>query len=453
MQIKLPEAVEIAINKLKAAGHEAYIVGGCVRDALRGVEPHDYDMTTSALPEETKEILSEYRIIETGMKHGTVTALIDGEPLEITTFRVDGAYSDHRRPEEVTFTRSLREDVARRDFTVNAMAYSPETGVMDFWGGREDLEKGIIRAVGEPDRRFNEDALRIMRAARFASVLDFEIDKATSESMIRNRGLLNSISAERINVELSKLLLGDGCERILTEYAVILTEIIPELAPVVGFDQRNYHHIYDVYTHIVKAVVSCPKDRNVRMAALLHDVGKPDTFSIGADGVGHFYGHSEKSVEIAENVLTRLKFDNASKNEILTLIKYHDPVIPVKRSAVGRWARRLGMDTLFKLLDLKAADNMAQAPEFIDRLKGYDEIREIANEMIAENACFSLRDLAVNGGDLIKSAGFTAGKAVGEALSALLDAVISEELPNDREVLLARARELNAEKTNEIKRT
>ena len=446
MQIKLPEAVEIAINKLKAAGHEAYIVGGCVRDALRGVEPHDYDMTTSALPEETKEILSEYRIIETGMKHGTVTALIDGESLEITTFRVDGAYSDHRRPEEVTFTRSLREDVARRDFTVNAMAYSPETGVMDFWGGREDLEKGIIRAVGEPDRRFNEDALRIMRAARFASVLDFDIDKATSESMIRNRGLLNSISAERINVELSKLLLGDGCERILTEYAVILTEIIPELAPAVGFDQRNYHHVYDVYTHIVKSVVSCPKDRNVRMAALLHDVGKPDTFSIGADGVGHFYGHSEKSVEIAENVLTRLKFDNASKNEILTLIKYHDPVIPVKRSAVGRWARRLGMDTLFKLLDLKAADNMAQAPEFIDRLKGYDEIREIAIEMIAENACFSLRDLAVNGGDLIKSAGFTAGKAVGEALSALLDAVISEELPNDREVLLARAKELYAEK-------
>ena len=182
------------------------------------------------------------------------------------------------------------------------------------------------------------------------------------------------------------------------------------------------------------------------MAALLHDVGKPDTFSIGADGVGHFYGHSEKSVEIAENVLTRLKFDNASKNEILTLIKYHDPVIPVKRSAVGRWARRLGMETLFKLLDLKAADNLAQAPEFIDRLKGYDEIRKIANEMIAENACFSLRDLAVNGGDLIKSAGFTAGKAVGETLSALLDAVISEELPNDREVLLARAKELYAEK-------
>lgn len=446
MQIKLPKAVEIAINKLKSAGHEAYIVGGCVRDALRGVEPHDYDMTTSALPDETKAIFSEYRIIETGMKHGTVTVLIDGEPLEITTFRVDGTYSDHRRPEEVTFTRSLREDVARRDFTVNAMAYSPDSGVMDFWGGRDDLEKGVIRAVGEPDRRFNEDALRIMRAARFASTLDFEIDGATSDSMIRNRGLLRNISAERINVELSKLILGDGCERMLVDYAVILTEIIPELAPAIGFDQRNNHHIYDVYTHTVKAVVNCPRDRNIRMAALLHDVGKPSVFSVGDDGVGHFYGHSEKSVEIAENVLTRLKFDNASKNEILTLIKYHDPVILVKRAAVGRWARRLGMETLFRLLELKAADNLAQAPEYADRLRGYEEIRRVAEEMIAENACFSLKDLAVNGGDLIKFAGFTAGKAMGETLSALLDAVISEELPNDREVLLARARELKDKK-------
>ena len=442
MQIKLPKAVETAINKLKGAGHEAYIVGGCVRDALRGEEPHDYDMTTSALPEETKAIFSEYRIIETGMKHGTVTALIDSEPLEITTFRVDGAYTDHRRPEEVTFTRSLREDVARRDFTVNAMAYSPDTGVMDFWGGREDLEKGVIRAVGEPDRRFNEDALRIMRAMRFASVLDFEIDGATSDSMIRNRGLLRNISAERINVELSKLLLGDGCERILTDYAVILTEIIPELAPAIGFDQRNYHHIYDVYTHTVKAVVNCPRDRNIRMAALMHDVGKPGVFTVGNDGVGHFYGHSERSVEIAEEVLTRLRFDNDSKNEILTLIKYHDPVIPVERAAVGRWARRLGMETLFKLLDLKAADNLAQAPECADRLNGYDEIRAIANEMIAENACFSLKDLAVNGGDLIKECGYKAGKSLGEALSALLDAVISEELPNDRAILIEKAKSM-----------
>lgn len=442
MEIKLTRSVEIAINKLKNAGHEAYIVGGCVRDALRGIEPNDYDMTTSALPEETKAIFSEYRIIETGMKHGTVTALIDGDALEITTFRVDGTYTDHRRPEGVTFTRSLREDTARRDFTVNAMAYSPDTGVMDFWGGRDDLQRGIIRAVGDPDRRFDEDALRIMRAARFASVLDFRIEQATSDAMERKKGLLKNISAERINVELSKLLTGEGCERVLTEYAVILTEIIPELAPTIGFDQRNYHHIYDVYTHTVKAVVNCPVDRNIRMAALLHDVGKPRVFTVGNDGAGHFYGHSEVSVDIAREVLNRLRFDNDSKNEILTLIKYHDPVIAVEKAAVRRWARRLGIDMLLKLLDLKAADNLAQAPECAERLKGYGEIRNIIDEMIAESACFSLKDLAVNGGDLIKEAGFTAGKAVGDTLSTLLDAVISEELPNERAVLLEKARSL-----------
>ena len=441
-EIELPQAVRIAIDKLNSAGHEAYIVGGCVRDALRGVVPQDYDMTTSALPEETKEIFSEYRIIETGMKHGTVTALIDGQSLEITTFRVDGEYEDHRRPAEVRFTRSLKEDAARRDFTVNAMAYSPESGVMDFFGGAEDLEKGIIRAVGDPDRRFNEDALRIMRAVRFASVLGFEIEEETSRSMLRNRGLLADISAERINVELSKLLLGKDCGRILTEYAVILGEIIPEIVPAFGFDQRNPHHIYDVYAHTVKAVESCPFDRNVRMAALLHDIGKPSVFSVGADGVGHFYGHSEVSVEIAAKVLDRLRFDNDSKKEILTLIKYHDPVINPEKSAVGRWARRLGMDTLLKLLDLKAADNLAQAPKCAERLKNYDLIREIIGEMIEENACFSLKNLAVNGGDLIKDAGYQPGRGVGVALSALLDAVISGDLPNERDVLIKKAMEM-----------
>ena len=441
-EIELPFAVRLAIEKLNAAGEEAYIVGGCVRDALRGVEPHDFDMTTSSLPERTKEIFSEYKIIETGMKHGTVTALIDGEPLEITTFRVDGEYEDHRRPSEVTFTRSLQEDVARRDFTINAMAYSPESGVMDFFGGIDDLKSGIIRAVGEPDKRFNEDALRIMRAMRFASTLDFVIDPATSESMIRNRGLLKNISAERINVELSKLLVGKGCGRILTEYAVILGEIIPEMVPSFGFDQKNHHHVYDVYAHTVKAVESCPFDRNIRMAALLHDIGKPSTFTVGDDGVGHFYGHSEVSVQLAEVILDRLRFDNDSTKEILTLIKYHDPVIEPTKATVGRWARRLGMDVLFKLLDLKAADNLAQAPQCFDRLKTYECIRAIAREMIAENACFSLKHLAVNGGDLMKEAGFKPGKAIGETLSALLDAVICGELPNEKAVLIEKAKSL-----------
>ena len=438
MKMKLPCSVETAIQKLRTQGYEAYVVGGCVRDALRGVEPSDYDITTSATPAETEAVFNGYKLIETGLKHGTVTVHINGESMEITTFRIDGEYEDNRHPKEVSFTRSLSEDLARRDLTVNAMAYSPETGVVDLFGGKNDLESGLIRAVGDPDKRFNEDALRILRALRFASTLDFGIETETSSSMIRNRHLLRNVSAERISVELCKLLLGAGCERILTDYAVILGEIIPELIPTFGFDQQNPHHIFDIYTHTVKAVCACPLDTNIRLAALLHDIGKPETFSLGRDGVGHFYGHSEKSVKIAEQVLDRLKFSTASKKEILTLIKYHDPVIEPTEAAIGRWARRLGTDMLLKLLDLKAADNMAQAPEVLSRLEIYNDIRSIISELIAKNACFSLRDLAVNGDDLI-SLGFSPGKTIGSTLSMLLDAVICGELPNKRENLLARA--------------
>ncbi|MBR2460302.1 MAG: HD domain-containing protein [Clostridia bacterium] len=438
MNIPMPRAVMAALNRLNDCGYEAHVVGGCVRDALRGVPPSDYDKTTSALPAETEAVFENYKLIETGLKHGTVTVLIDGEPLEITTFRVDGEYEDHRRPKEVTFTRSLAEDLARRDFTVNAMAYSPREGLTDVFGGRDDLKKGIIRAVGDPDKRFNEDALRILRAMRFASTLDFSIDTATSDSMIKNRALLADVSAERIQVELTKLIIGKGCERILTDYAVILGQIIPELTPMIGFDQRNPHHIHDVYTHTVKAVCACPCDQNLRLAALLHDIGKPSTYSVGADGVGHFYGHSEKSVELAAVVLERLRTDVRSQKEILTLIKYHDPVIQCTEASVGRWARKLGVDMLMKLLELKAADNLAQAPEVAYRLKEYDRIREIMAEMLQKNACFSLRDLAINGDDLI-ALGYKAGKALGNTLSCLLDAVICGELPNQRDALSEQA--------------
>lgn len=446
MGYALPKPVSSAIEKLNQAGYEAYIVGGCVRDALRGAVPSDYDLTTSAMPTETEEVFSEYRIIETGLKHGTVTVLADGEPLEITTFRVDGEYEDHRRPKEVSFTRSLSEDLARRDFTVNAMAYSPESGLVDIFGGREDLKNGIIRAVGDPDKRFDEDALRILRAMRFASVLDFRIEEKTGLSMISHAELLSDVSAERINIELSKLLLGKACGRILTEYAVILGNIIPEIIPCFGFDQQNYHHIYDVYAHTVKAVESCPTDRNVRMAALLHDIGKPSVFTVGIDGVGHFYGHSEKSMEIAEAVLNRLKFDNRSKNEILTLIKYHDPVIEPTDAAVGRWARRLGTDTLLKLIDLKRADCLAQAPECYARLEGYGEIEKKVRELIEKNSCLSLKTLAVKGGDLIETLGFAAGKQIGDILSQLLDLVVSGALPNDKQALLDHVRKEYKEK-------
>lgn len=448
VNIYIPPHVSDVMARLNSTGHAAHIVGGCVRDALRGVTPADHDVTTSALPDETVKIFRSagYRVIETGIAHGTVTVLTAEEPIEITTYRIDGEYKDHRHPQAVAFTRSLKEDLARRDLTVNAMAYSEVDGLIDPFGGSSDLEKGVIRAVGDPEKRFDEDALRILRALRFASALDFQIDGATSRAMLSQKHLLSNISAERIQVELSKLIVGVGCERILTENAVILTEIIPELAPCVGFQQHNPHHIYDVYTHTVKAVQFCPPDRNLRFAALLHDCGKPSVFSVGSDGVGHFYGHSEKSVELAAVVLDRLKLDNASKKEILTLIRWHDPVIEETESSVGRWARRLGVPMLKKLLALKAADNLAQAPSCYDRLASYDRILRILDDIVEKNACFSLRDLAVNGDDLICELGMRSGKQLGDVLKYLLDAVISGKTTNDKQKLLELARSLEVER-------
>lgn len=433
--ITLPEHVLEAIGRLEAAGYGAYAVGGCVRDALRGVTPYDHDIATSALPSETARVFGDLRVISTGIAHGTVTVLFGSVPLEITTFRTDGEYADHRRPDSVSFTDRLQDDLARRDLTVNAMAYSPRLGLVDPFGGRADLDAGILRAVGDPEKRFEEDALRILRAARFSSTLGMRIHPDTHRAMLSHKALLLNVSAERKLSELSKLLVGDGCERTLLENAPVITEVLPELAPSVGFDQRNPHHIYDVYTHTAKAVQSCPRDRNIRLAALLHDCGKPYVFSVGADGYGHFYGHTEKSLELAEGALERLKADNASTKEILTLIRWHDPVIEETETSVKRWIRRLGAEMLEKLLALKSADNLAQAPEYQDRLRSYDRIRGIMKKLLDEEACFSLRELAVKGDDLI-ALGMKPGKELGRMLSSLLDAVISGELQNDKQILL-----------------
>lgn len=433
--ITLPGYVLEAIERLEAAGYEAYAVGGCVRDALRGETPCDHDITTSALPWETERVFDDMRVIGTGIAHGTVTVLFGSVPLEITTFRTDGEYKDHRHPESVSFTGRLTDDLARRDLTINAMAYSPRSGLVDPFGGRADLADGIIRAVGDPEKRFEEDALRILRAARFSSTLAMRIHPDTRRAMHACLALLGGISAERKLSELSKLILGEDCERVLLECSDIITEIIPELAPAVGFDQRNPHHIYDVYTHTVKAVRSCPRDRNIRLAALLHDCGKPYVFTLAADGIGHFYGHSEKSVELASAVLERLRIDNASAQEILTLIKWHDPVIEESETSVKRWIRRLGADRLNDLLALKNADNLAQAPQYQDRLASYERIRGMMKKILEEGACFSLRDLAVGGDDLLRL-GMKPGRELGAMLSSLLDAVISGELPNDKQKLL-----------------
>ena len=432
----LPSQVEFTLNKLNNAGYEAYIVGGCVRDFLCGKIPSDYDITTSAEPEQTIEVFKNERIIETGLKHGTVTLLKDGNPLEITTYRIDGDYTDNRRPNSVKFTKSLTEDLARRDFTMNAMAYSPEIGVVDAFGGKEDLKSKTIRSVGDADRRFNEDALRIMRAIRFSSVLGFEIEQETKKSIFKNKNLLKNISAERIATELVKLLSGKNARRVICDYYEVLEVILPEIAGMRGFDQKTPWHIYDILNHTALMVEKSPATTVSRLTALLHDCGKVDTFFVDNNGVGHFYGHPEVSYKKAQTTLKRLKIDNATTDTVLTLVKHHDMPIEPTKPAVKKELNRLSPDIFFKLLDVKRADNLAQNLELTkDVLVTIDNIEKIAKEIINSGECFSLKDLAVSGNDLI-NVGIPAGKELGKALDFLLDAVMNEKVENEKQALL-----------------
>ena len=435
----LPNSVREALLRLNEAGFEAWLVGGCVRDRLMGAEPHDYDITTSAIPEETEAVFAGERIIETGLRHGTVTVLLSGEPLEITTFRTEAAYSDHRRPDAVRFTRSLREDLARRDFTVNAIAMDADGRLCDPFGGRADLEKKILRAVGDPEARFREDALRILRCARFSSVLGFAIEPATAAAMVRCRELLAYVSAERIYTELTKLLCGQDVRRLLMDHTDVLGAVLPELLPMKGFDQRNFHHIYDVLEHTARVVENVPPAPRLRWAALFHDAGKPACFTLDEQGVGHFYGHAEKSRELADAALLRLKTDNATREAADQLIRYHDWPMEPTAAVVRRALNKLGPEGLRDLIALKRADNLAQAPEFRDRQRTCDEIEALAAQIIAEQQAFSLKDLAINGGDL-RALGIPPGPDMGRVLNELLDAVISDRLPNEREALLNEAR-------------
>ncbi len=441
--IMLPSPVRTALEMLESAGYEAYIVGGCVRDSLLGAQPDDYDITTSALPEEVAEVFDGQRIIETGLKHGTQTVLIDGMPLEITTFRVEGTYSDSRHPDSVSFTRSLQEDVSRRDFTMNAIAGTKDGGIADLCGGAEDISKGIIRCVGEPEKRFTEDALRIMRALRFSSVLGFEIEQNTAAAARRCCEGLRKVSAERILVELSKLLCGKNVRRILMEYTDVLGVILPELLPMKGFEQHNPYHIYDVLEHTAAVVESVPAQPVLRMAALLHDIGKPQSFSMDENGVGHFYLHADVSVKLAEKIMRRLKADTASITMIVDLVHWHDVQLEPGFRQVRRRLRVIEPEVFFPLLELKRADIRAQSPDYIGRLDIVDEVERIAREIIEQGQCFTIAQLAVSGRDLMK-AGIPEGKKIGRTLSYLLDLVISESVSNEKDALLELAKEYNA---------
>ena len=432
--ITLPKAVGAALHALEKAGYEAYVVGGAVRDCLRSAAAKDWDIATSALPEQVERVFSAVPLVETGLKHGTVTVFLKGLPLEITTYRVDGAYTDHRRPDGVRFTRSLREDLARRDFTVNAMAWNPRAGLVDPFGGAADLAAGVIRCVGDPVRRFREDALRILRAVRFASVLDLHVAPETAEVVFAEKELLHAVAAERIREEMTKTLCGAAARRVLTDFAAVLAVPVPELAPLFGFAQRNLWHDRDVWQHTVDVTAACPPEPVLRWAALLHDAGKPACFTLDGAGTGHFYGHAAESARIAADVLNRLRFDARRREEIVQLVRLHDTPVEPERKAVHRLACRVGIPAARALLTLQQADAAAQSAQGRARLADIRQAQALLDALERESVCLSLRDLAIRGDDLCALG--LHGRAVGTALNACLNAVVEEKCPNERAALL-----------------
>lgn len=434
----LSDSAKKIIHLISSAGYEAYAVGGCVRDFLMQRPCDDIDITTSATPDELENILSDNHIkfIETGIKHGTVTAVLeDGSVFEVTTFRTEGIYTDSRHPESVSFVTDINEDLARRDFTINAIAYNDEQGFVDPYGGREDIDLKIIRAVGDADTRFKEDALRIMRAVRFASVLGFTIEEETKKALFENRELLKNISAERIYTELSKLLMGDNVYNILVEYKEILAVIIPELDPIFYVEQNTRWHIYDVWRHTAKSVEQAPEDLALRYTMLLHDIGKAYTKTTDENGTDHFKGHQKISGEYALTALKRLKAPNEVLDRAMVVIPIHDMHIGIEEKNIKKWLSRLGESTLRDLIAVKRADKLAQNPEMIgEELARLVITEEKLNAIIAAGEPFEVKNLAVNGNDIM-ALGYR-GKEIGVVLNSILEKVIDGELPNDRENII-----------------
>lgn len=437
MMRAIPERVRQILEKLERAGYEAWCVGGAVRDLLLRREPGDWDVTTNALPETVMELFAP-DAVATGLQHGTVT-VGGGRGVEITTYRRDGEYLDNRRPESVEFTSSLCEDLARRDYTINAIAMDLRGDLCDPWGGQADLARGIIRAVGDPASRFGEDALRIMRGLRFAARLGFSIEEQTREAIHRCAPLLKNIAVERLYVEMTGLLCGEHAARVLLDYPDVLGVFLPEILPCVGFDQRSKYHVYDVWEHTARSVGAVENIPVLRWTMLMHDLGKPDTFTVDENGAGHFYGHFQESVSKAKSIMDRLRFDNRSKQQILTLVERHDSELALTDRAVRRNLSRYGEETLRLLLAVKRADNLAQSPEYRGRQELIDQWEQLLNMELASGSCFSLAQLTVKGNDLVALG--LKGKQIGEMLEELLSLVIEEKLPNERAVLIEYAKE------------
>lgn len=431
----LPEQIDIALDLLENGGFETFLVGGCVRDHLMGREQKDYDITTEATPEQVIKVFDNYKVIETGIKHGTVTVIIDSLPLEITTYRQDGDYTDNRRPESVSFTKKMEEDVKRRDFTINSVCYNPKAGFVDLFGGIEDIKNKVIRAVGDSEQRFSEDALRILRAIRFSAQFGFEIEENTQEAIFKTKSLLEKISAQRIAKELNMTLAGENMQTVFLKYYEIFGIVIPEILPAANFNQRTKYHCYDVLEHCIIAAQKVKNKPYLKLAALFHDIGKPSVFSIDKNGAGHFYGHTGQSILLTDKILSRLKYDNLTKNKVLTLIKYHDIPIKDNEKAVKRWFNKLEPDLFFDLIELKKADCLAQSSEFRSRIHELESVVKTAQKIIEEKQCFSLKSLCINGNDL-RDLGIREGREIGKILNIILDLIIEGKLNNNKEELL-----------------
>jgi len=441
LQLTLPSQINSALDTLDRAGYQAYLVGGCLRDYLLARPPQDFDLATDARPEQAARLFPACRVIETGLKHGTITVLLEGLPIQITTFRRESVYSDNRHPDQVVFINDVQEDLARRDFTINALAYHPERGLIDPWRGAADLRQGIIRCVGQADERFREDALRILRALRFAAALNFTLEENTKASVFGNRALLRHISPERLTGELLKLLAGPAVKGVLTEYADVLGVFIPELARLKNFDQRNRYHCYDALTHTAVVVENTPPEPPyLRLAALLHDIAKPAACELGADGYAHYYRHGEPGAVMAKEILLRLKLDRHTLERVTALVQWHDaPIRPDERS-VKRWLSRLGKELFADWLLLRRADRLGHRPEY-QALEKVERIGEIAREILARQDCLSLAELNIRGSDLLEL-GFPKGPAIGAALRRLLDLVLAGRVKNETAALRQAARSL-----------
>lgn len=436
MNIQLPEKVQQIIKTLQSHGYEAYAVGGCVRDSLLGRTPGDWDITTSALPEETKALFD--KTFDTGIEHGTITVLMGKEGFEVTTYRIDGKYEDSRHPSEVTFTRCLSEDLLRRDFTINAMAYNDEDGIVDLFDGMADLEKKVIRCVGNAEARFGEDALRIMRAVRFSAQLGFEIEEQTQAAIRKLAFSLKNISAERIQVELIKLLTSPHPEQIHLAYELGITEVmLPEFDRMMETAQETPHHCHNVGEHTIAALQHCPSDKILRLTMLFHDMGKPEKKTMDENGIAHFKGHAVVSEAIAKEIMHRLKFDNDTLRKVTKLVYYHDLRMPATPRNVRRAMNRIGTELFPYYLNVRRADTLAQSMfRREEKLENIQKIENIYLQIMELQECVSLKDLAVKGGDLL-AVGVERGPQIGETLNKLLELVLEEPEKNQKELLLA----------------